>query len=99
MPQKAAVEKHCVGHIRLRVTKMMARNGLYRCMARDKASQASMIQNRNIVGPMNRGKTIPKLAFEDGRDGATTIFKNVVVDDQESRRRNRYPEIHAQSLI
>ena len=99
MPQKAAIEKDRVGQSRLGVAKMMARNGLYRCVARDKASQASRIQNRNIVGPMNRGKTIPKLAFEDGRDGAATIFKNVVMDDQESRRRNRYPEIHAQSLI
>jgi hypothetical protein len=48
---------------------------------------------------MNRGKTIPKLAFEDGRDGAATIFKNVVMDDQESRRRNRQPDVHAHSLI
>jgi hypothetical protein len=47
---------------------------------------------------MHRGKSVPKLTLEDGRDGAATIFEDMVVDDQETRWRNRQPEIHSQSL-
>ena len=48
---------------------------------------------------MDRGKTLRKLTFEDGRDGAASILEDMVVKDQESRRRYRQPEIHTKSSM
>jgi hypothetical protein len=38
---------------------------------------------------MNGGKSISKLTFQDGRDCAAAILEDMVVNDQESRRKNR----------
>jgi len=36
-------------------------------MARDEIGQTGLIYNRNILGSMNRCKTVTKLTFQDGR--------------------------------
>ena len=40
-----------------------------------------MIQDRDIVGPVYRRKTVLKLTLENGRDGAAAIFEDVVVNN------------------
>jgi hypothetical protein len=47
---------------------------------------------------MHRGKSVPKLTFENGRDRAAAILEDMVVNDQEARWRNREPEIHLHSF-
>ena len=97
MPQKAAVENNRVRHNRLGIAKMMAGDRLQGRMLQNKISETRIIQDRRIAGSMHRREAILKFTFQNGRDGAAAILEYVVVNDQESRRRNRQPDIHAHS--
>jgi hypothetical protein len=58
-------------------------------MLGDKIGQGSLVKDRDIVGSMHRRKSVPKLTFEDRRDRAATILEDMVVNDQETRWRDR----------
>lgn len=81
MPQKTAVENNRVGQNRFGIAQVVARDRPYRRMTGDEVGQANVIHNRNIIGSVNCRKIIPKLAFENRRDGAATILEDVVVKD------------------
>jgi hypothetical protein len=88
MAEKTAIEDDRAGHRGPWIAQVMAGDGRNAGVRAQECRQIVAVQNRIVVRAVQGRKSVAELTLEIGFDGTATVFKDVIVNNDETGPRN-----------